>query len=69
MELTRKYIYVSEGHLTNTTLSMTYEIMISLDSVGLSFLIAVLNDLYILAGDIHNAYLNSPKKEKYFYTP
>ena len=35
----------------------------------LAFLVEALNDLYILARDIHNAYLNAPTKEKvFFYT-
>ena len=32
----------------------------------LDFLIEALNDLYILVGDIQNAYLNTPTKEKTF---
>ena len=48
---------------------MTYVSVISSDSVRLALLIAALDDLYILAGDIHNKYLNAPKKEKvFFYT-
>ena len=41
---------------------MTYESVISRDSVRLAFLIAKLNDLDILSGDIQNAYLNALTK-------
>ena len=43
---------------------MTYVSVVSRDSVRLDFLILVLNDLYILVGNIHNEYLNALKKEK-----
>ena len=46
---------------------MTYASMFSYDSVRLAFFIGVLNDLYIFAGDIQNAYLNAPTKEKLFF--
>ena len=45
---------------------MTYVSMVSCDSVHLDLLITELNDLYILAGDIQNTYLNALKKIKYF---
>ena len=67
MDLTRKARYVAGGHLTNPPLSMTYASVVSCDSVRLNFLIAALHDLYILAGDIHNAYSNAPKNEKVFF--
>ena len=51
-----------EGILPNIHLSMTYLSVFSRDSVSLSFLIVALNDLYILVGDIQNAYLEAPKK-------
>ena len=63
----RKARYVADGNLTDTTLSMTYAIVVSCDSVILVLLIAALDDLYILAGDTQNAYLNAPKIEKVFY--
>ena len=67
MDPTRKSRYVSGGNLTDPPLSMTYAIVVSCDSVRLALLIAVFNDLYVLAGDIHNAYLNAPTKEKLFF--
>ena len=68
MDLTRKARYVAGGHLTDPPSSMTYSSVVSRDSVRLAFLVAALNDLNILAGDIQNAYLHAPTKEKlYFY--
>ena len=47
---------------------MTFASVVSRESVRIAFLIAALNDLNILAGDIQNAYLNAPTTEKvYFY--
>ena len=41
--------------------------MVSRDSVRLGFLIAALNDLKVLAGDIQNAYLNASTPEKNYF--
>ncbi len=41
--------------------------MVSRDSVQLAFLIAGLNDLDILAGDVTNAYLNASCREKIWF--
>ena len=40
--------------------------MISRDSIRLALLAAALNDLKILVGDIQNAYLNTPTKERVY---
>ena len=66
MDLARKSRYVEGGYITNTLSPMTYASVVSHDSVRIFFLISVLNDLYILAGDTQNAYLNALKKEKLF---
>ena len=48
---------------------MTYAIVVSQDSVRTEFLVADINDLDTLDGDIQNYYLNVPTKKKlYFYT-
>ena len=60
MDLTRKARYVAGGHLTDPPASLTYASVVSRESVRIAFLIAALNDLDILAGDIQNAYLNFP---------
>ena len=64
MDLTRKARYVAVVNLTNTPFFITYESVVSCDSVCIYFLVASLNDLDILAGDIQNTYLNDPTKEK-----
>ena len=66
MDLTRKFRYVSEGHLDDPPSFMNYVIVVSCDIFLLSFLIAALNDLDILSGDIQNAYFNAPTKGNFF---
>ena len=69
MDLTRKYWYVAGGHLTDPLSSMTYTSVVIRDSVCIAFLVADINKLEIIAGDIKNAYLKAPTKEKdSFYT-
>ena len=63
----RKARYVAGGHLTDPPKSLTYASVVSRDSVRLGFLIAALNDLKILAGDIQNAYLNASTPEKNYF--
>ena len=68
MDLSRKLHYVVVGYLTDPPSSMTYASVVSRDSVGIAFLIAAMNDLKILVGDIQNIYLHTNTKEKlYFY--
>ena len=68
MDMTRKARYVAGGHLTDVPTSMTYSSVVSRDSVRIGLLIAALNDLDLLAGDIQNAFLSAPTKERiYFY--
>jgi hypothetical protein len=65
---TYKARYVAGGHLTDPPTSMTYASVVSRESVRIAFLVAALNDLDILAGDIQNAYLNANTTEKvHFY--
>ena len=67
MDLTRKARYVAGGHLTDPPTSMTYASVVSRESVRIGFLVAALNGLDILAGDVQNAYLNAPTKEKVYF--
>ena len=47
---------------------MTYASVVGRETVRITFLIASLNDLKILAGNIQHTYLNAHTKEKiYFY--
>ena len=67
MNLTRKARFVAGGHLTNPPTSMTYASVVSRESVRISFLLAALNNLEILAGGVGNAYLNAITTEKVYY--
>ena len=67
MDFTRKARFVAGGHTTDTPSSITYLSVVSCDSVRLAFLIAGLNDLDVLAGDVPNAYLNAKCREKIWF--
>ena len=67
LDMTRKARYVAGGHLTDVPPSMAYSTVVSRDTVQIGFLVAALNDLDILAGDIQNAFLEAPTKEKIFF--
>jgi Reverse transcriptase (RNA-dependent DNA polymerase) len=67
MDFTRKARFVAGGHTTDTPSSITYSSVVSRDSVRLAFLIAGLNDLDVLAGDVTNAYLNAKCREKIWF--
>ena len=67
MDLTHKVRFVAGGHLTNPPISMTYASVVSRESVRIAFLLAALNNLEILGGDIGNAYLNVMTTESIYY--
>ena len=67
MDFTRKARFVAGGHLTEAPGSITYSSVVSRDSIRLAFLIAGLNDLDVLAGDVSNAYLNASCREKIWF--
>ena len=52
------------SHTTDTPSSITYSSVVSRDSIRITFLVAALSDLDIMAADIGNAYLNAPCHEK-----
>lgn len=60
----RKARLVADGHKTDTPSSVTYSSVVSRDSVRICLLLAALNDLNVLSGDIENAYLTAPCREK-----
>lgn len=66
MDFTRKARLVAGGHVTGPPSSVTYASVVSRESVRIAFLIAALNDMELLAGDIANAYLNAPCREKVY---
>ena len=53
--------------MTTTPDSLTYSSVVSRDSIRIAFLVAGLNDLDVLAGDVTNAYLNAPCREKIWF--
>ena len=64
LSLTRKARYVAGGHKTDPPKESVYSSVVSRESVRLAFLVAVLNDVDILAADIQNAYLEATTNEK-----
>ena len=61
----RKARLVAGGHRTKPPAAITYSSVVSRDSVRICLFLAALNDIDILCGDIQNAYLTAPNKEKY----
>jgi hypothetical protein len=66
MDLTRKARFVAGGHKTEPPASITYASVVSRESVRIAFLIAALNGLDVLSGDVQGAYLNAPCREKVY---
>ena len=64
LDLTRKARYVAGGHVTEAPSALTYQSVVSRESVRIAFTIAALNDLDICAADIQNAYITAPCREK-----
>jgi hypothetical protein len=64
MDFIPKAHFVAGGHVTDPPSSLTYSSFVAWDSVCLAFLIAALNNLEVLGGDIGNVYLQAPTKEK-----
>lgn len=60
----RKVRMIAGGHITVTSVALTYSSVVSRDSVCIVLTIAALNDLKILSSDIQNAYLAANCKEK-----
>ena len=62
----RKARYVADWHKTDTPSHITYSSILSSDSLRIILLTAAINELYILCGDIENAYLTAPCKENVY---
>ena len=60
----RKARLVADGHKTKTSSSVTYSSIVARDSVRICLLLAVLNNLDLLAANIENAYLTAPCRER-----
>mmetsp|Transcript_24287 Transcript_24287/g.34810 ORF Transcript_24287/g.34810 Transcript_24287/m.34810 type:complete len:1184 (-) Transcript_24287:1334-4885(-) len=67
-DFTRKARFVAGGHMTDPPSTLTYSSVVSRDSVRIAFVLAALNDIYLLAADIGNAYLNASAREKVYTT-
>lgn len=57
---------MAQGFRKDPPACMTYASAVGRDSIRLGFLIAVNNDLQVLAGDIQNAFLNAPCSKKVY---
>ena len=66
MKLTRKARYMAGDNLTDPPSSTTYTSVVISGIVCPAFLIAALNDLDMLAGDIQKSHLNDPTKYQLF---
>jgi Reverse transcriptase (RNA-dependent DNA polymerase) len=66
MDLTQKARLVANGHETEVPTESTYSTVVTGDSIRLAFMLAALNGLDILSGDIQNAYINAESKEKLY---
>lgn len=60
----RKARLVAGGHTTDAPAVMTYASVVSRESVRLALTLAALNNLQLKAGDVLNAYITAPCKEK-----
>ena len=67
-DLTRKARLVAGGHMMEEPKESVYSSIVSRDSIRIAFLIAALNDLEVLSGDIQNAYLNAKTTERVWTT-
>jgi Reverse transcriptase (RNA-dependent DNA polymerase) len=66
MDLTRKARLVANGHETEVPSESTSSTVVTRDSVRIAFLLAALNGLDVLSGDVQNAYINADSKENLY---
>jgi hypothetical protein len=55
---------VAGGHRTKAPATITYDSVVSRETMGLALTIASLNDLEVKVGDVLNTYITAPVKEK-----
>ncbi len=60
----RKARLVAGGHKTEAPATITYASVVSRETVHIALILAALNDLQVKAGDVLNAYITAPVKEK-----
>ena len=63
-DFSRKAPRVVGGHMVEVHKSLTYESMVSRESVRIVLTLAALNDLEVKTSDIQDAYLTAPCSEK-----
>ena len=52
------------GHMTTAPASVTYASVVYRETVCIALTLAALNDLEVKCGDVLNAYITAPVKEK-----
>jgi hypothetical protein len=57
---------VAGGHTTDTPHSMTYESVVSMESMRVALTLTALNDVDVKIADIENAYLKAPVNDKFW---
>ena len=60
----RKARLVAGGHMTTSPADVTYASFVSRETVRISLTLSSLNDMEVQCGDVLNAYITSPVKEK-----
>ncbi len=60
---------VAGGHKTKAPASITYASVVSRKTMHIALMLAALNDLQVKAGDVLNAYITAPVKEKVWTIP
>ena len=55
---------VAKGHMTEAPATIMYAIIVSVETVRMALMIAILNDLEIQLGDVLNTYVQAPFTEK-----
>jgi hypothetical protein len=64
MDLTQKACLVANGHEMEVPTESTYSTIVTRDSVLIAFMLAALNGLDVLSGNVKNVYINAESKEK-----
>jgi hypothetical protein len=60
----RKACLVANGHRNEAPATITYAAVVSCEMVCIVLMLAALNDLQVKSGDVLNAYITAPCKEK-----
>ena len=60
----RKARLVAGGHMTTAPASVTYASVVLQETVRMALMLAALNDLDVQCGDVMNAYITAPVREK-----